>query len=552
MQLTVVVPKTEVKTEPMQNNAMDLCSSPEDRKHPIRAAKLKPSSFQWLHVPKLEPSFIDLCSLAPNKHSVGRKPNSTTVQPSLRSVELAPGIVCKGSVFNSWGDAHEAVYAREAWLGHRWCITQGKVNKHGNRKKVTFHCNHYYCTVPIHSAIIDPSDHRCGKTIKTECFAHVNVNHIASSSLYHITLMHWDHNHAREIPEGGPVQCLVTTMEKIEISQLAMSSNQTFTRGQIVVVLDSQTVVTGIWWQSPLQGELCQCYSDILINDNTYARNQNGYPLNIGIIIDGHGSSRNTWYALHAQEDIMHHDWVFSCHLQSVGFPPDGLISDRHRSIIASMRRILPLTPHFFCIHHLNTNVETNVHCSLGSHWPTFTQMFWQTYRGVSQRSLIDELYPCRSQWAWAYTSFHFTCGVRTNGCVEGENQVNKLIGGPKKSVMQLFNGLNEHTTGQGIQDMIRVSRCQHAGPIESVFPGPLQVLRMYVGPYALQRSFKEMELSMYYQTEVLQRPDGIQDWVHCTNTIYSGVLFSDNSGCVGFCQNEYAIQVKNEIGCRG
>ena len=34
--------------------------------------------------------------------------------------------------------------------------------------------------------------------------------------------------------------------------------------------LDEDQVVTGIWWQSPLQGELCRRYGDILINDNTY------------------------------------------------------------------------------------------------------------------------------------------------------------------------------------------------------------------------------------------------------------------------------------------
>jgi hypothetical protein len=239
--------------------------------------------------------------------------------------------------------------------------------------------------------------------------------------------------------------------------------------------LDEDQVVTGIWWQSPLQGELCQRYGDILINDNTYAQNQNGYPLNIGIIVDGQGSSHNAWYALHAREDVIHHDWVFTCHLQSAGFHPDRLVSDRHRSIIASAHRILPLTPHFFCIHHLDGNVTANVRRGLGSQWSEFTQMFWKTYRAVSpeefdhlwhilvtnfpsaRQYLQDELYPCRSQWAWAYTSFQFTCGIRTNGRVEGENRVNKLIGGPKKSAMQLFNGLNERTKGQGVQEMIRV-----------------------------------------------------------------------------------------------
>lgn len=38
-----------------------------------------------------------------------------------------------------------------------------------------------------------------------------------------------------------------------------------------------------------------------------------------------------------------------------------------------------------------------------------------------------------------------FTAGVRTTGHIEGENHVNKLIGGPKKSLGQLFDGLNDH-----------------------------------------------------------------------------------------------------------
>ena len=420
------------KREPV---VIDLCS-PE--------MKL-PAPGQPLCVPKPEPVVIDLCSPEPKQHPPGGSDLATTAQPSLRGmrlVEPAPGIVCKGSVFKSWEDAHEAVYAREKRLGHCWRIVQGKVDKHGSRKKVTLRCNHYYHAVPVHSTEIDHADYCHGKTIKTECLAHVNVNRIANSSLYHITLTHWDHNHAREIPEGAPVRRDPTKVEKASISQLATSTTQTFTRGQIAAVLKSQVhgsadvleprqisniinnarskaraevnslggdfaaiiasleekgpgwlrflklnedqVVTGIWWQSPLQGELCRRYGDILINDNTYARNQNGYPLNIGIVIDGHGCSCNGWYALHAQEDVAHHDWVFSCHLQSAGFPPEGLVSDRHRSIIASARRILPLTPHFFCIHHLDANVEINVRRSLGSQWSEISQMFWKTYRAVS------------------------------------------------------------------------------------------------------------------------------------------------------------------------
>ena len=164
----------------LENNVIDLCSSPEDSK-PLTQAMIHeffPTQHQS-HFRIPSPSMDLSCS---------------ELKP-LHLVEPAPGIVHKGSIFTSWEDAHEAIYAHEACLGHRWRIAQGRIDKHGNRKKVTFQCNHYYHTAPIHLIAIDPADHRCGKTIKTGCSAHVNINLIASSSLYHVTLTHWDHNH---------------------------------------------------------------------------------------------------------------------------------------------------------------------------------------------------------------------------------------------------------------------------------------------------------------------------------------------------------------------
>ncbi|KAF8959345.1 hypothetical protein BDZ97DRAFT_1667355, partial [Flammula alnicola] len=86
-----------------------------------------------------------------------------------------------------------------------------------------------------------------------------------------------------------------------------------------------------------------------------------------------------------------------------------------------------------------------------------------------------------------------FTCGVRTNGRVEVENRVNKVIGGPKKTLKQLFDGLNERTVGQGVQELIRV--------------------RDFVGPFGLQTCFKQMENSVYYSVKALTLPDGMHDW---------------------------------------
>ncbi|KIJ91596.1 hypothetical protein K443DRAFT_114811 [Laccaria amethystina LaAM-08-1] len=56
-------------------------------------------------------------------------------------------------------------------------------------------------------------------------------------------------------------------------------------------------------------------------------------------------------------------------------------------------------------------------------------------------------------------------------------------------------------------------SRRQHDRPIETIFPGSLKILREHAGPFALNTCFREMELSLTYSTEVLQRPDGINNW---------------------------------------
>ena len=67
---------------------------------------------------------------------------------------------------------------------------------------------------------------------------------------------------------------------------------------------------------------------------------------------------------------------------------------------------------------------------------------------------LNEELYECRNKWAWAWVSHAFTAGVHTNGHVESENRVNKVLGGPKKTLLQVFNSLNDWTEGQTVKEM--------------------------------------------------------------------------------------------------
>ncbi|KAF8170015.1 hypothetical protein K438DRAFT_1614411, partial [Mycena galopus ATCC 62051] len=100
-----------------------------------------------------------------------------------------------------------------------------------------------------------------------------------------------------------------------------------------------------------------------------------------------------------------------------------------------------------------------------------------------------------------------FTAGMRTTGRAEGENRINKAIGGPKKTFLQLFEGLNARTQDQTTQDLI-----------QSLFAGPLKMLRDHAGPLALQTCYKQMQLSLFYSTEVIQRPHEVNSW-HMINS---------------------------------
>ncbi|KIJ10861.1 hypothetical protein PAXINDRAFT_85394, partial [Paxillus involutus ATCC 200175] len=111
-----------------------------------------------------------------------------------------------GSTFGSLEEAQLAIYAREERHGHCWRRGQSKKVKNTSElKRLILRCNHYANYIPSHSPSIDPSDHRTGKTIKTNCTVHANLNRITGASMWQVTLLDWDHNHPPEIPPGGIV-----------------------------------------------------------------------------------------------------------------------------------------------------------------------------------------------------------------------------------------------------------------------------------------------------------------------------------------------------------
>ncbi|KAL4259473.1 MULE transposase domain-containing protein [Pleurotus pulmonarius] len=542
----------------------------------------------------------------------------------LREISVASGVIRLGLTFNSLEEAQQIVFQSEADLGHIWRVGQSKSDHAGKKKKVTFRCRRYQQPGQSHSSHIDPSDCRTGNSIRTNCSAHVNVNRVGKTSIWHITTVDLQHNHDRELPEGGHVRRPATKNQKQLISQLSVGPIR-YSHSQVMnicntqfpehtleprqisslitaarkeaknevaghggdmaailaileekaelegykykIKLDENQKVTGLWWQSGVMSELLVRFSDILINDNTANRNDCGYALDIGIIVDNFGKSRNIWYAVMEQENIDHHSWVLRCHIEAAIRPPEVFASDRDPALITAVANVMPLTFHLYCLHHLNGNVSQAIRASIGPEWTRFNNMFWEAYRAVSPEEfdrlwniLIDEfpsaasylqreLYTCREHWAHAWVSSQFVAGIRTNGRCEVENRINKSFLGPKVSLKQLFDYLNDRSKGQTVQDMVRVrdsSRRQHDNPIERVFPGPLKQLRAYVGPFALHTSFKEMSASVYYQISTLLLPDGVRTWseyaFHVTREVgFNWVDHEEMSGAMNMFQNDNA-----------
>jgi hypothetical protein len=192
--------------------------------------------------------------------------------------------------------------------------------------------------------------------------------------------------------------------------------------------------------------------------------------------IDIFSHSRMVYQAVHRRENADTHSWVFQNYLKSVQRLPSVVVTDRHQALVVAIKKDLPQARHIFCIHHIASNLKKNLSSRLGSvGFEAFQHDFWAAYRSVSPeafdiawRSLFlkypaaenylqAELYPCRSQWAYAWVAPIFTAGTRTTGRMESENRINKLLGNAKTTLLQLFNNLNGRIREQSTKELITV-----------------------------------------------------------------------------------------------
>ncbi|KAF6755021.1 hypothetical protein DFP72DRAFT_751269, partial [Ephemerocybe angulata] len=139
--------------------------------------------------------------------------------------------------YDSWQDAQAALEAAQLKLGHEWVTGQGNSYADGNKKKVTFRCKCYRRRTPVHDQTLDPSQHRQGKTAKTDCMAHVNVNYQKTLGCWRITTCDLEHNHPPLLPEGARPRPRPSEKQKGILRTLATNVQQTFTQAQAAEVL---------------------------------------------------------------------------------------------------------------------------------------------------------------------------------------------------------------------------------------------------------------------------------------------------------------------------
>lgn len=512
-------------------------------------------------------------------------------RPPARQDGPAQTLVTFNSFFVTLQEARDALFAQEERRGFQWKVSKTHV-VNGVQRKLVVKCRRSGVHMPVHAPDLDPGQLREGKSVKTGCLARANIGKLAGG--WYISRYDEAHNHERELPVGGTARRPPTKEQKELIAKLDATGN--FTRrdvgsllqmhdnlhnleprqisnvlngtrkekrevvnslggdvGAILALLDEAIehgemwnrrmlideigVCVGVWWQSPTQADLARRFHNLVLNDNSYNRNQYQYPLNLGIAIDNQGKSRNIWYALHLREDTETHIWVLRCHLEFAGRAPEAFFSDRSAALMAACAQVFPETRHFICLHHMLGNIVDHVRPGARARWDFFLRLFWSAYRAVSpdeferlwgtlvsefpgcRAYLQNELYPSRRLWAWAWVGKEFTAGIRTNGRVEAENRINKALGGPKKTFLELFNALNKRTleqTKEAMNQFRLASRQKHAAQIESIFPGPLSMLRTYAGPFAVQTSYRQMEASMFYACDPMPKPQGreAEPWV--------------------------------------
>ena len=345
--------------------------------------------------------------------------------------------------------------------------------------------------------VIDHTLHRLHGTIKTNCEWHCNFTFPKIANQVRCTMLEGTHNH-----ETNPVQisnviaryrhfseemvqdlkffidCKVAPIIQLEILKkkypdhifhkqdvyntiykLHDQNNKNDTTSILDVLFEkisqdsrwkvyirhagSEHRLSGIFWMSPVQQELYQRFSDVVLNDNTCKTNKYNMYLSVFMVKDNYGKFRNIANALVEDEMSSTYIWILQCLLKATGIIPKSFWTDSEPGLINAVSQVFPTTPHFYCLFHIWQNIIKHLKVKLGSNFDSFAKAFYSCRNALcieifeqhwefmikkfpECERYMTRLYANRISWAKAYLPFQFNAGIQSTQSVESFNNIIK------------------------------------------------------------------------------------------------------------------------------
>jgi len=347
--------------------------------------------------------------------------------------------------------------------------------------------------------VVDHTIHRLRGTVKTDCEWHCNFTFPKTINQIRCTLLKGTHNH-----ETNPTQvpnviaryrrfskemiqdlnffmdCKVAPITQLEIlkkkypehvfhkrdvynaiySLLKSNKNEKFDTTSMLDILfekvsqdprwkvyirhaGNEHRLSGIFWMSPVQQELYQRFSDVVLNDNTCKTNKYNMYLSVFMVKDNYGRFRNIANALVEDEMSSTYTWILQCLLKATGITPKSFWTDSEPGLINAVSQVFPTTPHFYCLFHIWQNVIKHLKAKLGSNFNHFAKAFYACRNALCVEifekrwklmienfpkceNYMARLYTNRISWAKAYLPLQFNAGIQSTQSVESFNNIIK------------------------------------------------------------------------------------------------------------------------------
>ena len=347
--------------------------------------------------------------------------------------------------------------------------------------------------------VVDHTIHRLRGTVKTDCEWHCNFTFPKTINQIRCTLLKGTHNH-----ETNPTQvpnviaryrrfskemiqdlnffmdCKVAPITQLEIlkkkypehvfhkrdvynaiySLLKSNKNEKFDTTSMLDILfekvsqdprwkvyirhaGNEHRLSGIFWMSPVQQELYQRFSDVVLNDNTCKTNKYNMYLSVFMVKDNYGRFRNIANALVEDEMSSTYTWILQCLLKATGITLKSFWTDSEPGLINAVSQVFPTTPHFYCLFHIWQNVIKHLKAKLGSNFNHFAKAFYACRNALCVEifekrwklmienfpeceNYMARLYTNRISWAKAYLPLQFNAGIQSTQSVESFNNIIK------------------------------------------------------------------------------------------------------------------------------